>query len=95
MKYPDTPLQRHLARLEACAPAREWAGRKSAKDAWQKCTNPYWLLWWAGETKVNDFEIVSSALGLFSVLEIRKLLKQPWTEPKPKKRAPAKKRKSG
>ena len=40
-------LQKHLASLGACPEAREWVGEKTAKEAWEQCERPDWLLWWA------------------------------------------------
>jgi hypothetical protein len=43
---PNTPLQRHLRRIGACLPARQWAGARTAREAWTQCCVPWWLTWW-------------------------------------------------
>ena len=49
----DTPLQAHLASLDACPEARAWAGTKTTREAWETCERADWLLWWAARTNVN------------------------------------------
>jgi hypothetical protein len=48
-----TPLQAHLALLDACINAREWVGTKTARETWETCDRADWLLWWAARTNVN------------------------------------------
>ena len=42
----DTPLQNHLGAVMACLEAREWAGDRTAQQAWRETTRPDWLIWW-------------------------------------------------
>jgi hypothetical protein len=39
-------FRQHLEAIGACAEAREWAGNRTARQAWEDCTNPAWLMWW-------------------------------------------------
>ena len=39
-------LQEHLKSIDACAPARKWAGDRTARQAWDECEYPDWLIWW-------------------------------------------------
>jgi hypothetical protein len=45
MAYPDTPTQRYLATLGACAPAREWVADRTLAECWERCTHLDWLQW--------------------------------------------------
>src|SRR5262245_1185844 len=45
--YPDTEFQRELARLDACAEAREWVGARTREQAWRECERLDWLRWYA------------------------------------------------
>lgn len=60
MKY--SPLLTHLASICACSDARNWIGRRSAKMAWDECTDPGWLLWWAARTELNSRQNVVLAV---------------------------------
>jgi hypothetical protein len=42
-----TLLQEHLGSIDACWEAREWAGTRTAQQAWDECERADWLLWWA------------------------------------------------
>ena len=42
-----TILQEHLGSIDACREAREWAGTRTAQQAWDECERADWLLWWA------------------------------------------------
>src|ERR1700674_5812415 len=46
-------LQEHLASLDACQAARDWAVDKTASQAWQECDRADWMLWWSARTKKN------------------------------------------
>ena len=55
-------LQEHLETIGACAPAREWAGTHTAKEAWEQAERADWLLWWAARTPANtQADIVKAA----------------------------------
>jgi len=40
-------FQDYLKSVHACAEAREWAGDRTARQAWDECERADWLLWWA------------------------------------------------
>lgn len=39
-------FQEHLAQIGACRHARRWSAFRTAREAWDDCTHPEWLLWW-------------------------------------------------
>ena len=43
----QSELQKHLGDIEACSEARQWAGDRTAAQAWEECERADWLLWWA------------------------------------------------
>jgi hypothetical protein len=47
-------VREHLKQLGACPEAMVWLGDRTARQAWDECERPDWLLWWAGRTPVND-----------------------------------------
>jgi hypothetical protein len=49
----------------ACGEAREWVSENkySEKQAWNKCKNPQWMLWYLNETGCNNDRV----LRLFAV----------------------------
>lgn len=49
-------LQDHLKNIGACEEARQWAGTRSALEAWEQCERADWLLWWAAKTPANDHQ---------------------------------------
>jgi hypothetical protein len=54
----DTELKRHLRELEACEAGIACVGTKTPEEAWNTATHPGMLIWWALQTKVNEFEKV-------------------------------------
>lgn len=44
-KKPRT-FKEWLVQRRACTPAIEWVGDKDAKQAWEQCDNPSWLIWY-------------------------------------------------
>jgi hypothetical protein len=56
-----TAFQRYLSRLGACAESREWAGNRTAREAWDECERADWLLWWATKAGVDHKQIVRAA----------------------------------
>jgi len=65
-----TKLTQHLEDLGACAPAIEFAAGKTAKETWDNCVRPDWLLWWAARTNTND----ARAIVRCAVIAARKVL---------------------
>jgi hypothetical protein len=54
-------LQQHLDSLSACAEARQWAGSRTAREAWDQCERADWLLWWAARTPANNQQAIVRA----------------------------------
>ena len=50
-----------MRRFKACNEAVEWAGRKSAKGAWQKCERGDWMLWIAAKAGIDRKALVLAA----------------------------------
>lgn len=50
--YPDTPFQRLLADLDACATARSWVGEQDFHTAWAACQTQEWFVWFLETTKL-------------------------------------------
>jgi hypothetical protein len=46
-------LHTHLFDLNACQEFCKWVDGKTAREAWETCDQPDWLLWWVGHTEVN------------------------------------------
>ena len=44
-------LQEHLASIGACREARKWCEKHAttAREAWAKCDNPQWGIWWVAQ----------------------------------------------
>ena len=43
----------HLKSIHACSEARNWARQyETAKEVWDNCTRPSWLLWWIGHSVI-------------------------------------------
>jgi hypothetical protein len=61
MPTPPTPFQLHLKSLNACPDARQWAGPRTAKQAWDECERADWLLWWAARDGASKQQIVAVA----------------------------------
>lgn len=51
-------LQEHLREIGACDDARAWAGELTAKEAWEQCTRPDWMLWWMGHIEHPPLELI-------------------------------------
>ena len=47
-------LQEHLRSLGACHSARNWAGERTATEAWAEATRPDWLIWWRLKVYPDD-----------------------------------------
>ena len=56
-----TEFQRYLLSVRACAEAREWAGARNARQAWDECERADWLLWWAAMAGVDRKIVVKAA----------------------------------
>src|ERR1700679_1141953 len=61
MPTPLTPFQLHLKSISACPDARQWAGSRTAKQAWDECERADWLLWWAARDGASKQQIVAVA----------------------------------
>jgi hypothetical protein len=42
-----------LEKLEACQESLDWVGNKSLKEAWEKCENPEWMIWFLSQTDID------------------------------------------
>ena len=49
-----TALQTHLRSMRSCTEAREWAGDRTAQEAWDETNRPEWLIWWRLKVHKND-----------------------------------------
>jgi hypothetical protein len=47
-------LQDHLLEIGACHSACDWAGERTASEAWRETTRPDWLLWWRLKAHPED-----------------------------------------
>ena len=63
MTLPKTQFQEYLRGIGACLEAREWAGEKTAREAWEACDRPDWLLWWAEKEGVPKVHFVQCAIA--------------------------------
>lgn len=54
-------LQEHLISLDACQEAKDWAGSRTARQAWDECERADWLLWWASQTEANGIPALTHA----------------------------------
>jgi hypothetical protein len=54
-------LKEHLASLEVPSAFLAWADGKTAQQAWEQCTRPDWLLFWAASTPANDTKSIKLA----------------------------------
>ena len=50
-----------MRKYNACPEAIAWAGRKSAKGAWEQCQRGDWLLWLAGRAGIDRKVLVRAA----------------------------------
>ncbi len=46
-------FREYLVQIGACQDAREWAGDRTAEQAWAECDRADWLLWWAAKEGVD------------------------------------------
>ena len=53
MSTDATEFQSWLDLVGACAEARNWAGSRSAEEAWTQCKRADWLMWWAARRNVK------------------------------------------
>lgn len=51
-------LMSHLLELYACRQARDWVGMMTAEEAWERCDQPLWMIWWAARTSANSAQEV-------------------------------------
>jgi hypothetical protein len=56
-----TKFQAYLKSVHACPEAREWAGDRTAKQAWEECKRGDWLLWWAAKAGTDRKTLVRIA----------------------------------
>lgn len=49
-----TQLQKLLEKVGACQEAKMWVGDRTATQAWDECTQPYWLLFICAEIAKNE-----------------------------------------
>jgi hypothetical protein len=47
-----TDFQLYLNKTRACEEACQWAGERTAQQAWDECDRADWLLWWAAHAKI-------------------------------------------
>lgn len=47
-------LQVRLNQICACLEAKRWAAKMTAAEAWGKCQNPAWRLWWWATERPED-----------------------------------------
>jgi len=47
-------FQTELVQLGACFEAREWVGDRSTTEAWAECSEPSWMLWYAGKRRIGQ-----------------------------------------
>ena len=72
-------LHDELIKMNACAEAVKWVGRKSLKTAWAKCRRADWMLWYAARTCDRKLVVlaacacVRTALKYVAVGELRPL----------------------
>ena len=59
-----TDLQQHLESIGACPTARDWAGERTPRQAWDEATRADWLLWWAGQLEVEKALLVRCACAI-------------------------------
>lgn len=51
---PIMTLQQHLEKIGACREARNWAGERTAAQAWNQCPHHSWLWWWMQCAQICD-----------------------------------------
>ena len=54
-------LQEHLNDIGACPTARDWAGDRTPRQAWDEATRADWLLWWARKLGVEQVTLARAA----------------------------------
>ena len=54
-------LEEHLRGLGAPEKFCLFAVGKKAREAWDSCARPDWLIWWASSTNVNDTKSIKLA----------------------------------
>jgi len=54
-------FQEYLESLSACPAARQWAGERTAEQAWDQCERADWLLWWAALAGAEKKDLVRIA----------------------------------
>ena len=58
-------FREYLVQIGACQDAREWAGDRTAEQAWAECDRADWLLWWAAKEGV-DRKLLVRLAGQFA-----------------------------
>ena len=57
----QTNFQTYLESVHACVEAREWAGKRTARQSWDECGRADWLLWWSARAGTDRKLIVGLA----------------------------------
>lgn len=60
-------LADHLREIGACGVSRDWAIGRTAREAWQQCHRPDWLIWW----QLTDRPDTVQALVLLLARKVR------------------------
>jgi hypothetical protein len=71
-------VEEHLRGLGAPEEFCVFAKDKTAREVWDSCTRPDWLLWWAAGTGANEVTLIKLATH-----DCASIISRPHLEPRP------------